>query len=153
MDFWRADFGLFRMLLERVPWEKVLKDKGVQEDWTLFKEKVLKAQEQAVPMCHKMNRWGRRPDWLNRELLLGLRKKRRVYHLWKKGQATQEEYRGLIRSRRKEIIKAKAQLELRLATVVRDNKKMFLQIHQQQKEGQGESPSLIGCKGEYCQQG
>jgi len=63
------------------------------------------------------------------ELLLGLRKKRGVYHLWKKGQTTQEEYRGLVRSCREEIRKAKAQLELRLATVVRDNKKMFLQIH------------------------
>jgi len=130
------------MLLERLPWERVLKDKGVQEDWTLFKEEVLKAQEQAVAMCHKMNWQGRRLAWLNRELLLGLRKKRRVYHLWKKGQETQEEYRGLVRSRREEFRKANAQLELRLATVVRDKKKMFLQIHQQQKEGQGESPSL-----------
>ena len=31
MAFWRADFGLFRMLVERVPWERVLKGKGVQE--------------------------------------------------------------------------------------------------------------------------
>jgi len=36
-----------------------------------------------------------------------------------------EEYRGLIRSCREEIRKAKAQLELRLATVVRDNKNIF----------------------------
>jgi len=57
--------------------------------------------------------------------LLGLRKKGRVYPLWKKGQATQEEYRGLIRSCREEIRTAKAQLDLRLATVVRDNKKCF----------------------------
>jgi len=61
----------------------------------------------------------------NGELLLGLREKRRVYHLWKKGLATQEEYRGLVRSCREEIRKAKAQLELRLAAVVRDNKKCF----------------------------
>jgi len=57
--------------------------------------------------------------------LLGLRKKRRVYHLWKKGQATQEEYRAFVRSCREEIQKAKAQLELRLDIVVRDNKKCF----------------------------
>ena len=38
---------------------------------------------------------------------------------------TQEEYSGLVRSCREEIRKAKAQLELRLATVVRDNKKFF----------------------------
>ena len=50
-----------------------------------------------------------------------------VYYLWKKGQVTQEEYRGLIRSYREEIRKAKAQLELRLATVVKDNKKCFYQ--------------------------
>jgi len=49
-------------------------------------------------------------SWLNREFLLGLRKKRRVYHLWKKGQATQEEYRALIRSCREDIRNAKAQL-------------------------------------------
>ena len=54
--------------------------------------------------------------------MLRLGKKRRVYHLRKKGQATQEEYRDLVRSYREEIRKAKPQLELRLATVVRDNK-------------------------------
>jgi len=29
MDFWRADFDLFRTLVERVHWERVLKVKGV----------------------------------------------------------------------------------------------------------------------------
>ena len=38
---------------------------------------------------------------------------------------TQEEYRGLVRSCREEIRKAKAELELRLATVVGYNKKCF----------------------------
>ena len=38
---------------------------------------------------------------------------------------TQEEYRGLVRLCREEIRKAKTQLALRLATVVRDNKKCF----------------------------
>jgi len=68
------------MVVERAPWDTVLKGKGVQEGWTFFKEEVLKAQEQAVPMCRKMNWRGRQLAWLNRELLLGLRKKRRVYH-------------------------------------------------------------------------
>jgi len=30
IDFQREDFGLFRTLVERVPWERVLKGKGVQ---------------------------------------------------------------------------------------------------------------------------
>jgi len=57
--------------------------------------------------------------------LLGLRKKRRVYYLWKKWQATQEEYRDLVRSGREKMRKAEAQLELNLTAVVRDNKKCF----------------------------
>jgi len=62
---------------------------------------------------------------MNRELLLGLGKKKTVCHLWNNEQVTQEEYRGIIRSCREEIRKTKAQLELGLATDVRDNKKHF----------------------------
>jgi len=51
MDFRRADFGLFRTLVERIPWEGFLKGKGVQAGWTFFKEVVLKAHEQATPIC------------------------------------------------------------------------------------------------------
>lgn len=51
LDFWKADFGLFRRLIGRVSWEVVLKGKGVQEGWTLFKKEILKVQEQAVPTC------------------------------------------------------------------------------------------------------
>ena len=53
MNLQRADFGLFRGLVDRVPWEEVLKGKGVQEGWTSFKKEIIKAQEQAIPMCQK----------------------------------------------------------------------------------------------------
>jgi len=75
MAFQRADFGLFRGLVDKVPWEAVLKGKGVREGWTLFKEEVLKAQQQAIPMRQKMSQRRRRPAWLNRELWLELGKK------------------------------------------------------------------------------
>ena len=55
MDFRRANFGLFRTLVERVPWETVLKGKGVQEGWTFFKKEILMAQDQAIPMRRKTN--------------------------------------------------------------------------------------------------
>jgi len=143
MDFWRADFGLLRKLVEGVHWEKVLKGKGVQEGWTFFKEEVLKAQKQAVLMCHKTNWRRRRQAWLKRELLLGFRKKRRVYHLWKRGQVTQEEYKGLVRSCREGIRMAKAQRELRLATVLRDNKKYFYKhVNHKKRAKENLYPSL-----------
>ena len=72
-------------------------------------------------MCQKTSWWGRRPAWLYRELWLELRKKRRVYELWKKGQATQEDYKDVMRFCREKIRRAKAQLELNLATAVKDN--------------------------------
>ncbi|KAK4815646.1 hypothetical protein QYF61_005208 [Mycteria americana] len=125
LDFRRADFGLFRRLVERVPWEAALMGKGVQEGWTFFKEEVLKAQERAVPRCRKTSRRGRRPAWLTRERWLELRKKRRVYDLWKKGRATQEDYKGVARLCREKIRRAKAELELNLAAAVKDNKKHF----------------------------
>ncbi|KAK4815580.1 hypothetical protein QYF61_004097 [Mycteria americana] len=125
LDFRRADFGLFRRLVERVPWEAALKGKGVQEGWTFFKEEVLKAQERAVPRCRRTSQRGRRPAWLTRELWLELRRKRRVYDLWKKGRATQEDYKGVARLCREKIRRAKAELELNLAAAVKDNKKHF----------------------------
>ena len=77
LDFQRADFGLFRSLVDRVPWEAVLKGKGVQEGWTsLFKKEILKVQEQAVPMCQKTSWRGRRLAWLKRELWLELGEKK-----------------------------------------------------------------------------
>jgi len=57
--------------------------------------------------------------------LMGLRIKRKVYQLWKKGQVTQEEYRGLVRLCSEEIRKAKAQIGLRQASVVREKEKFF----------------------------
>ena len=89
LDFQRADFVLFGHLLDRIPWEMVWKGIGVREGWTLFKKEVLIAQRQAVPRCCKRSQRQRRPPWLNRELWLQLREKRRVYSLWKKGLVTQ----------------------------------------------------------------
>ena len=37
LDFWRADFELFRRLVGGVPWGSVLESKGVQDVWSLFK--------------------------------------------------------------------------------------------------------------------
>ena len=49
LNFQRADSDLFRTLVARVPWESLLKVKGVQEAWMLLKMEILKAQKQAVP--------------------------------------------------------------------------------------------------------
>ena len=73
---------------------------------------ILKAQEQAVSECHKASHNGRRSVWMKREQLLRTQKKKRVYVLWKKGQATWGDYKEVAKVCREEVRKAKAQLEL-----------------------------------------
>lgn len=47
--------------------------------------------------------------WLNREPL-ELRKKRRVYDLWKKGHLTEEDYKDVVKLCSEKIGRSKAQL-------------------------------------------
>lgn len=65
---------------------------------------------------------GKKKAWLNR-IFTGTQGKN-VYDLWKEGQATQEEYKDVIRCR-EEIRKEKAQLEFNIATALKDNKVFF----------------------------
>lgn len=82
-----------------------------------FKE-ISKAWKQAIPVCQKMSWQGRRLAWLNRNFWMELRrKKRRDYHLWKKEQATQEDYKDVVRFWRMKIRRDEVQLELNLYTI------------------------------------
>lgn len=45
LGFWKADFDLSRRLVDRVPWQSVLKGKGVQEGWTFFRKEIFEAWE------------------------------------------------------------------------------------------------------------
>ena len=123
LDFKKANLKLFRELLSRVPLESAFEGLGVHECWSVFKNHLLKAQEQAIPLCRKPSKRSRRPAWLSRDLLLELKRKKKFYDLWKRDQALQEDHRAVVRIFREKTQKAKAQLELKLATVVSDDKK------------------------------
>ena len=45
LDFRRANFGLFKELIEGIQWVGALEGRGVQESWSLFKHHFLYAQE------------------------------------------------------------------------------------------------------------
>ncbi|KAK4817527.1 hypothetical protein QYF61_019113 [Mycteria americana] len=79
------------------------------------------------------------------QIWLELRKKRRVCDFWKKGQATQEDYKGVARLCREKIRRAKAELELNLATAVKDNKKHFFKyISSRRRAKENLQPLLDG---------
>lgn len=128
-DFQRAYFGLFRRLFGGVPWEAVLEGKGVQEGRNSRK----KTQQQAVPMCQKMSQHGRRPSWLNTELWLELRRKRRFMTFGRRGKPFGRSTKLSWGCAKVKIRMAKAQLKLSLATAVKVNKQGFYK-HKQEKE-------------------
>ena len=65
---------------------------------------------------------------MGKEGLEELRNKKRMDHLCKEGQVSQEVFKGAARACRRKIREAKALFELKLVTSVKDNKKIFLQI-------------------------
>ena len=78
---------------------------------------------------------------MTKELLEMLRWKREVHSMWKKGLATWEEYRNVVRVCRDATRKAKAHLELNLARDVKDNKKGFFKyISSKRKTGETVGP-------------
>ncbi|GAB0203869.1 mitochondrial enolase superfamily member 1 [Grus japonensis] len=109
LDFRRADFGLFRDLLGRIPWDKALEGRGAQDSWLIFKHHLLQAQERCIPTKRKSSKNTKRRPWMNKELLGKVKQKKEAYRGWKQGQVAWEEYRETVC----------------VARDVKDNKKSF----------------------------
>ncbi|NXR49252.1 RTJK polymerase, partial [Hippolais icterina] len=62
-----------------------------------------------------------------------LRNKKRMYHLWKECQVSQEVFKGAARAYMKKIREAKAQFELKMATLVKDKKCFYKYINGKRK--------------------
>lgn len=90
LNFPRADFGLFRDLLGRIPCETALEGKGAQENWLIIKDNFLKAQEWSMTVCKQSSRHGRRPVWVNVELQTEPKDKKEAHGSWKQGQVIWE---------------------------------------------------------------
>ena len=88
LDFQGTDFGLFRRLLGRVPWEAVLKGKRAQEGWTFVKKEILKGTGTGHSYVLKLKLAGKTPSLAEQRALVGTQRKRkkreRIYDLWKK---------------------------------------------------------------------
>ena len=117
-----GELKLFRELLSRVPWEFAFEGLGVHKCWSIFKNHLLEAEEQAILLCHKSSKWGRRPAWLNREHLIEIKSKNKLYDLWRQGQGLQEECRAVVHLCSEKTYKVKAELELKLASIMSDKK-------------------------------
>ncbi|GAB0181809.1 hypothetical protein GRJ2_000646200 [Grus japonensis] len=119
LDFSRTDFGLFRDLLGRVPWDKALEGRGAQDSWLIFKGHLLQAQERCIPTKRKSSKTTKRPPWMNKELLGKVKQKKEACRGWKQRQVAWEEYRETVRAATEQVRKAKALIEISLARTTR----------------------------------
>ena len=90
----------------------VLRDRGAEESCQILKDAFHRAQELSVPRCKKSGKEGKRPAWLNRDLLVKLKGKSKLRRQWKQGQVSWEEYRDAAQLCGDEVRNAKVQLEL-----------------------------------------
>jgi len=94
LNFRKANFQLFKEVVRRTPWEMVLRDRGTEQSWQIFKDVFHRVQELSTPKCKKSGREGKRPAWLRQEMLVKLRKKRELHRQWKQGLVSWEEFRS-----------------------------------------------------------
>ena len=84
---------------------------------------------------------------MTKELLEKFKQKKEVHSMWKKGLATWEGYRNVVRVCRGATRKAKAHLELNLAVHGKDNKKGFFKFISSKRKTGGTVGPLLNKEG------
>ncbi|KFQ20168.1 hypothetical protein N332_09221, partial [Mesitornis unicolor] len=148
LNFRKANFQLFKELVNRTPWQMALKDKGAEQSWQIFKEAFHREQELSIPKCKKSGREGKRPAWMSRDLLAKLKGKMELHRQWKQGQVSWEEYMDVAWVCRDKVRKAKAWLELNMVRDAKKTKKGFYRYVNQKRKVKESFPSLMSSNGE-----
>ncbi|KAK4817941.1 hypothetical protein QYF61_002785 [Mycteria americana] len=143
LNFRKANFQLFKEVVNRTPWETALRDKGAEQSWRIFKDAFHRAQKLSIPMCQKSGKEGKEPSWPSQDLLVKLKGKKEMHRHWKQGQVSWEEYRDIAQLCRVGVRKAKAQLELSSARDAKNSKKGFFRyVSQKQKVRESVPPPM-----------
>jgi len=103
LNFRKVDFLLSKELVRRIPGETVLRGRGEEKSWQIFKDGFHRGQELSVPRCKKSGKEGKRPVWLSRDLLVKLKGRKELHRQWKQGQICWEEYRDTAQLCRHEV--------------------------------------------------
>ncbi|XP_059575008.1 RNA-directed DNA polymerase from mobile element jockey isoform X1 [Alligator mississippiensis] len=147
LDFRKADLNELRRLVKDALRSRSFEGMGAQEGWLCLKEMILRAQSETIPVRGKRGKGARRLSWLTREIQGSLRAKRGAHKKWKQGEITKDEYTSSARACREAVRQAKATMELRMATQIKDNKKLFFRYIGSKRKAQGGiGPLLNGQK-------
>lgn len=124
-SFRKTIFHLFKGRMDGTCWETVIKHKGAEESWEIFKCTFLREQELSIPTCKKLGKEVRRSASLSQDLLTKLKYKNEMHRQWRQEHASWEDYRNMAWECRDGIRRAKAQLVLNLARNTENKKKSF----------------------------
>lgn len=114
-DHANADFDFMREKLAAIEWETRQQNLNAEESWQLFKKITSDANDECIPK--KLRRNGSQPLWMQRNVPMIIRKKRR---LWKQYTTTKDyqsylAYKRLQNEANSTVKKAKKTFEKKLA--------------------------------------
>ncbi|KAJ7404797.1 hypothetical protein WISP_143561 [Willisornis vidua] len=119
--FQRGDFGLFRNLVDSPLGGRPTGETSPGK-LDILQEENLKNAEADCPHVLKDELVGKKTGLAEQRAFSGTHGgKKRVYDLWKKERVSQQDYKDAVKLCRKKIRRSKAQLELNLATNIKDN--------------------------------
>lgn len=112
MNFQAADFGLFRDVVNRIPWEAVLKGRCIlfvknknPEMLDILQELILKDEGKGCPTVLKVESAGEKTHVAKYIASSGTREET---ELWKNGQATWGDCRAVVKFCREKMRRAKS---------------------------------------------
>ena len=139
LDFSKADFDRARELLNR-DWTNCLSLLGPAEAWSFFRDVVTNTTKLCIPLKKAVVK--NRPNWISREVLRAVRKKRKCWRRYRESKDTSDftVYKNQELVVKKLVDDAKARFEKQLAREVKVNPKSFpayVRSKQEVKEGIG----------------
>ena len=126
-DYSKTDFVEIKLKLEDVDWQTELQNKDTLDTWKLIQDKIFSVVDSCIPK--KRRRINNKPLWMNRNIMITIRKKRRLWK-WFCNTHDGKDYNAYTKTRdevNKAIKKAKRNLEKRLAKDAKSNPKPFYQ--------------------------
>ena len=90
LNFRKANFQLFKELVNRIPWEIALRYGEAEQSQQIFKDAFHRASELLIPRCKKSDKKGKKLAWLSWDLLVKAKGKKEMHSQWKQGQVSWE---------------------------------------------------------------
>ncbi|XP_051783709.1 uncharacterized protein LOC127527823 [Erpetoichthys calabaricus] len=128
LNFGRANFEQMRQSLSRIHWDKLLSVETVEEQWNRFKNVLHVMQDRYIPKFGINRNLKKTLWWINKDLKKKLQRKKLLYKAYNTNdcKVNCRAYENMRATIKKDIRKAKRQLERNIADKVKEDPKRFL---------------------------